>query len=85
MAHSITRGLIDKKYSVDLHRIQGNTSIDISSYDAIGIGFPVYIYRIPFMVKDFIKTLPELNGKFISPLRHKARRRAEAAWKKRWM
>jgi flavodoxin/ferredoxin len=39
--------------------------IDISSlktYDLIGIGSPVFFYKEPFNVRDFITFLPDLNG-----------------------
>lgn len=62
-AKEIGRGLTDEKCRVDYHKITGNGQVDISQYDAIGIGFPVYIYRVPFIVSDFIKKLPPLDGK----------------------
>jgi flavodoxin/ferredoxin len=62
-AKHIARGLTNENCKVDLSNLIDKNNIDIHSYDAIGIGFPVYIYRIPFIVTDFIKSLPDLNGK----------------------
>lgn len=63
ISKEIGRGLTEEKCSVDYNRITGNGHPDISQYDAIGIGFPVYIYRVPFIVSDFIRSLPQLDGK----------------------
>ncbi|HOP62372.1 MAG TPA: EFR1 family ferrodoxin [Spirochaetota bacterium] len=63
VAEKISRGLEDKKISVDIHCIQEKKQIEIDSYDLIGIGFPVYIFRVPFLVKKFLKDLPDLKGK----------------------
>ncbi|HOP30091.1 MAG TPA: EFR1 family ferrodoxin [Spirochaetota bacterium] len=63
VAEGISRGLMDKNYAVVNRRIQDWEPIDIDEFDAIGIGFPVYIFRIPFIVKDYIHSLPDLKGK----------------------
>lgn len=63
IAGEVERGLKAGRYSVDLVKITGSNTADISGYDAVGIGFPVYVYRVPFAVTDFIKRLPALNGK----------------------
>ena len=34
----------------------------IRNYDMLGIGSPVYIYRLPFIVIEYITSLPKLNG-----------------------
>lgn len=34
----------------------------LADYDLIGIGSPVFYYKEPFNVRDFIESLPDLNG-----------------------
>lgn len=63
VAQRIAAGFRLDDYDVDHHRIQDRTDVDINKYDLIGIGFPVYIFRVPFIVRDYIKSLPPLNGK----------------------
>ncbi len=63
VAQRITSGFKLEHYEVDLQRIRERTAADINKYDLIGIGFPVYIFRVPFIVSDYIKSLPPLNGK----------------------
>jgi len=63
IAQSISHGLEDRNYSVQLYQITGSAPPDISGFDLIGIGFPVYIFRMPFIVKDYIRSLPDLKGK----------------------
>lgn len=36
---------------------------DVAQFDAIGIGSPTYLYRPPFAVSDFVRSLPDLAGK----------------------
>jgi flavodoxin/ferredoxin len=61
IAKKISDGLQDEKFQVDLHNIAESEPPDISGYDMIGIGSPVYIYRPPFNVSDYLNSLPELN------------------------
>ncbi len=47
------------------------TSIDVTKYDLLGIGSPVYYFRPPSIVRDYIESLPSLNGqKFFVFLLH---------------
>ncbi|MCU0600048.1 MAG: EFR1 family ferrodoxin [Desulfobacterales bacterium] len=46
-----------------LQVISNEDKPDINQYDLIGIGTPVYIFRPPFIVIDYLKTLPLLNSK----------------------
>lgn len=62
IAEQIKKGIMDKNCDVDLYNIQDGKPPDIKKYEIFGIGFPVYIFRPPFNVMDFIKTLPNLNG-----------------------
>jgi flavodoxin/ferredoxin len=63
VAEQIAAGMKDKHYAVALHDIRKGIPSDISEYDVIGIGSPVYIFRVPFNVMKFIKDLPDLTGK----------------------
>jgi flavodoxin/NAD-dependent dihydropyrimidine dehydrogenase PreA subunit len=63
VAKNISTGVESKQFHVDLYNIADGDPPDIDGYDMIGIGSPVYIYRPPFNVMKFIKTLPELNGR----------------------
>ena len=63
VASNIAKGLSEQNFTVDIRKVQNKKPINIESYDVIGIGFPVYIFRIPFVVKKFIDQLPALKGK----------------------
>jgi len=63
VAEKIASGLEAGGSSVELKRIQEKPEVNPDKYDFIGIGFPVYIFRIPFPVEEFIKKIPPLNGK----------------------
>ena len=63
IATQIAQGIKDNNYGVDLYNIQDGKPPDINQYEILGIGFPVYIFRPPFIVMDYIKTLPNLKGK----------------------
>ena len=40
------------------------TDIDsLETYDMVGLGCPVFYYKEPFNVRDFIQSLPPLSGK----------------------
>lgn len=62
IAKEISKGLGDREYEVDLYSITDESNPDIKGYDLLGVGSPVYIYRPPFNVMDFVKQLPDLNG-----------------------
>jgi flavodoxin/ferredoxin len=63
IAQEISKGLQTKEYETDLYNITNGAPPDINQYDLIGIGTPVYIFRPPFNVMDYINSLPPLNGK----------------------
>ena len=63
VASHIAQGLKQGNCSVDIHLIQSNKPVDITGYDCIGIGFPAYSFRVPFIVEQFIQSLPDLQGK----------------------
>ena len=62
VSEQILKGLTDKQVQVDLYDIAEGPLLEIDSYDIIGIGSPAYIFRPPFMVIEFIKSLPDLDG-----------------------
>ena len=63
VSEKIAKGLNGQQFQVDLHDIVEGPLTDINSYDMIGIGSPVYIYRPPFKETEFIKSLPDLDGR----------------------
>jgi flavodoxin/ferredoxin len=63
IAEHILKGMEYNKWQVDFCDITYEPLPNMNSYDMIGIGSPVYIYRPPFNVMKFINTLPELNGR----------------------
>ena len=62
VAEAIATGLRRDGYQVDLHNIKEEPQPDISGYDLLGIGSPVYFFRPPFIVTDYLKSLPDLGG-----------------------
>jgi ferredoxin/flavodoxin len=36
---------------------------DLAQFDTVGIGSPTYVFRPPFVVTDFVRSLPDLAGK----------------------
>lgn len=62
IAEQIKKGITDENYDANLYNIQDGKPPDINQYEIVGIGFPVYIFRPPFNVMDYIKNLPDLNG-----------------------
>jgi flavodoxin len=59
----IAIGLQSSGYEVSFHTINGTTLPDLNDVDIIGIGTPVYAFRPPFLVMDFVNSLPDLKGK----------------------
>ena len=62
VAESIATGLRREGYEVDLYSIKEKQQLDLSGYDLLGIGSPVYFYRPPFIVTDYLNSLPGLGG-----------------------
>ena len=62
VAESIAAGLRTDGYEVDLHNMKGQPPPDVRDYDVFGFGSPVYYYRPPFNVTDYLKGLPDLDG-----------------------
>jgi flavodoxin/NAD-dependent dihydropyrimidine dehydrogenase PreA subunit len=63
IAEEISKGLHSMGCEVDYHSINGKQLPDMRDFDIIGIGTPVYFFRPPFIVSDFVNSLPDLKGK----------------------
>jgi Flavodoxins len=63
----LTNALDQEGVHSDCHAIGDcirNGSIpDLSDYDAVGIGYPIYAFNVPSVVAAFIKKLPKADGK----------------------
>jgi flavodoxin/ferredoxin len=64
VARAIAQGLAEVGPSPQLIRLEEARKVDLSQFDLIGVGTPVFYYKEPFNVKDFLKKgLPPLKGK----------------------
>jgi len=64
IAELIKQGLEETGIDCELINIIKLNSEDFQSYDFLGFGAPVFAFREPKAMRDFILNLPELNGKF---------------------
>jgi flavodoxin/ferredoxin len=62
VAESIAAGLRVSGYKVDLHNLKNGKPPEISDYDLLGIGSPVYNYTQPFIVVDYLHSLTDVKG-----------------------
>ena len=67
VAEMLAAALHDQGVHVDCFRIdrclrEGDLP-DISGYDAVGIGYPIYAFNVPRTVEDFVRMLPKSTGK----------------------
>lgn len=62
IAECICDGVIDITGQCDIKPLGEIDSGDLDDYDLIGLGSPVFYYKEPFHVEDFIQALPERNG-----------------------
>lgn len=62
VAEAIANGLRDKEHQVDLHNMNDGKPPTLDGYGLLGIGLPVYIFRPPFKVMEYLQSLPELKG-----------------------
>lgn len=62
VAERIAAGLSSANIQTDVFRMDDPQCPNPLEYDMFGIGFPVYFFRPPFNVLDFINKLPELKG-----------------------
>jgi flavodoxin/NAD-dependent dihydropyrimidine dehydrogenase PreA subunit len=63
IAASIAKGLRAGNHDVDIHNLKDGPPPDPGAYDILGIGTPVYYFRPPFIVSDYLNSLPALSGK----------------------
>jgi len=62
VAESIATGLRTAEHQVDLCNMKDERPPDLGGYDLLGIGLPVYYFRPPFNVTDYVNSLPDLEG-----------------------
>ena len=62
VAESIAAGLGGATHQVNLCNLKAEQPPTLDGYDLLGIGLPVYIFRPPFKVMDYLNGLPELAG-----------------------
>jgi len=62
VAEAIAAGLRGKEHRVDLHNMNHGDPPKLEGYSLLGIGLPVYIFRPPFKVMEYLQSLPELKG-----------------------
>ena len=62
IAEQIQKGAITGNASCRFMNLKDVQVNDLADYQLVGIGAPVYYYKEPFNVSDFISTLPDLKG-----------------------
>ncbi|OGW48130.1 MAG: 4Fe-4S ferredoxin [Nitrospirae bacterium RBG_13_41_22] len=62
MAKCIHDGIMKVTSQCDIKALNEVDIRNLSDYDLVGIGSPVFYLKEPFNVRDFIESLPELNG-----------------------
>ena len=62
VAHAIADGLRRQGHQVDLHHLLDGSPPPLDGYDVLGVGFPVYFWRPPFPIGDYLDALPQLGG-----------------------
>lgn len=63
IAERIAAGLRESGYEVALHNLHRSPQPpDPLAYDLLGVGTPVYYFRMPFNVTDYLRALPDLAG-----------------------
>lgn len=68
IARCIHDGIIDVTGRCDMTNLNDVDVNLLSDYDLVGIGCPVFYYKEPFNVTDFIESLPEIGGAAILPV-----------------
>lgn len=63
IAESIHDGIKDAQSDCNMKALKEVDSMSLSDYQLIGIGAPVFWFREPFNVEDFIEGLPEQDGR----------------------
>jgi flavodoxin/ferredoxin len=62
IAECIQEGITEVTNHCDVRLLTEVDEASLSDYDLVGIGSPVFYYREPFHVGDFLQALPDLNG-----------------------
>lgn len=62
IAKCIGDGIIDVTGQCDLTNLNDVDLSRLSDYNLVGIGCPVFYYKEPFNVSDFVEALPQLEG-----------------------
>jgi Flavodoxins len=57
-------GVLSDCYAIDDCIRNGNIP-DISDYDSVGIGYPIYAFNVPNIVAAWIRKLPKADGKTV--------------------
>ncbi len=60
VAEVIAKSLGEAGYGVDLRNLKDGPPPGPVGYDVLGIGSPTYYYRAPFIVSDYVESLPVL-------------------------
>ncbi|GBC61401.1 4Fe-4S ferredoxin [Desulfonema ishimotonii] len=58
----IRDGITEETGQCDMTDLKDSDIASLSDYDLVGIGAPVFYYKEPFNVGDFLESLPELKG-----------------------
>jgi len=62
VADAISAGLREAGHQIDLCNLMEGQPPDPRDYDLLGMGSPIYYYRKPFNVTDYVNSLPDLTG-----------------------
>lgn len=62
VAEYIANGLKLEGYQLELHNLKNGIPSGLKDKDLLGIGSPVYTFRPPFNVVDYLHSLPHLNN-----------------------
>jgi len=62
IAESITKGLRASGNKITLCNIRNDQPPSLEGYDILGIGTPVYYFRPPFIITDYVNGLKHLKG-----------------------
>ena len=57
----IAQGIRSKKGRCTISPLKGFDTSRLQEYDLVGLGFPVFYYKEPFNVRDFMESLPPLS------------------------
>jgi flavodoxin/Pyruvate/2-oxoacid:ferredoxin oxidoreductase delta subunit len=62
VAGAIATGLRQAGYETDLWNLRDGRPPDVRGYQLLGIGSPVYYFRLPLNVSHYVQHLPNLRG-----------------------